>query len=127
MFIINEMNSDTNRQTTSVCLQNLQTKLTDPRAEPGYVQTAITSGSGWSPAYDDEIRLMTVVEVIPLVAGAAPVIVGSGVVGAVVGVLGLLVQSAGLGVLDESLGVQVGRLLAVEDGAHCCKEASIRT
>ncbi len=70
---------------------------------------------------------MTVVEVIPLVAGAAPVIVGSSVVGAVIGVLGLLVQGASLGVLDESLGVQVGRLLAVEDGAHCCKEAFIRT
>ena len=61
---------------------------------------------------------MAIVEVIPLVAGTAPVIVGSGVVGAVVGVLRLLVQSAGLGVLDERLGVQVGRLLAVEDGAH---------
>ena len=61
---------------------------------------------------------MTVVEVVPLVAGTAPVIVRCGVVGAVVGVLRLLVQSTGLGVLNESLGVQVGRLLAVEDGAH---------
>ena len=61
---------------------------------------------------------MTVVEVVPLVAGAAPVIIRRGVVGAVVGVLRLLVQGASLGVLDKSLGVQVGRLLAVEDGAH---------
>jgi hypothetical protein len=69
---------------------------------------------------------MTVVEVVPLVAGAAPVIVGSGVVGAVVGVLRLLVQGASLGVLDERLGVQVGRLLAVEDGAHLIK-SNVRT
>ena len=69
---------------------------------------------------------MTVVEVIPLVAGAAPVIVGSGVVGAVVGVLRLLVQGTGLGVLDESLGVQVGRLLAVEDGAHLQPDQDVR-
>ena len=61
---------------------------------------------------------MTVVEVVPLVASAAPVIVRGGVVGAVVGVLRLLVQGASLGVLDERLGVKVGRLLAVEDGAH---------
>ena len=61
---------------------------------------------------------MTVVEVVPLVAGTAPVIVRSGVVGAVVGVLGLLVQGAGLGVLDERLGVQVSCLLAVKSGAH---------
>ncbi len=61
---------------------------------------------------------MTVVEVVPLVAGAAPVIVRRGVVGAVVGVLGLLVQGAGLGVLDERLGVQVGGLLSVENSAH---------
>ncbi len=61
---------------------------------------------------------MTVVEVVPLVAGTAPVIVRGGVVGAVVGVLGLLVQGAGLGVLDERLGVQVGGLLTVEDSAH---------
>jgi hypothetical protein len=65
---------------------------------------------------------MTVVEVVPLVAGTAPVIVGRGVVGAVVGVLRLLVQGAGLGVLDESLGVQVGRLLAVKDGAHVLQD-----
>jgi hypothetical protein len=63
-------------------------------------------------------RLVAVVEVVPLVAGAAPVIVRGGVVGAVVGVLGLLVQGAGLGVLDERLGVEVGGLLSVEDGAH---------
>ena len=62
--------------------------------------------------------LVTVVEVVPLVAGTAPVIVGCGVVGAVVGVLGLLVESAGLGVLDERLGVKVGCLLAVENSAH---------
>jgi hypothetical protein len=61
---------------------------------------------------------VTVVEVVPLVAGTAPVIVGRGVVGAVVGVLGLLVQGAGLGVLDERLGVQVGSLLTVENSAH---------
>ena len=61
---------------------------------------------------------MAVVEVIPLVAGAAPIIVGGGIVGAVVGVLGLLVQGASLGVLDERLGVKVGSLLAVQDGAH---------
>ena len=65
---------------------------------------------------------MTVVEVVPLVAGAAPVIVRRGVVSAVVGVLGLLVQGASLSVLDESLGVQVGRLLAVEDGTHVLQE-----
>jgi hypothetical protein len=69
--------------------------------------------------------LMTVVEVIPLVAGTAPVIIRGGVVGAVVGVLGLLVQGAGLGVLDERLGVQVGRLLAVEDGAHLATNIDI--
>ena len=63
-------------------------------------------------------HLVTVVEVVPLVAGTAPVIVGSGVVGAVVGVLGLLVESAGLGVLDERLGVQVGGLLSVKNSAH---------
>ena len=61
---------------------------------------------------------MTVVEVVPLVAGAAPVIVRGSVVGAVVSVLRLLVEGAGLGVLDERLGVQVGRLLAVENSAH---------
>jgi hypothetical protein len=61
---------------------------------------------------------MTVVEVVPLVAGTAPVIVRSGIVGAVVGVLGLLVQGAGLGVLDERLGVKVGGLLSVENSAH---------
>ena len=61
---------------------------------------------------------MTVVEVVPLVAGTAPIVVGRGVVGAVVGVLRLLVQGASLGVLDERLGVQVGGLLSVEDGAH---------
>jgi hypothetical protein len=61
---------------------------------------------------------VTVVEVVPLVAGTAPVIVGGSVVGAVVGVLGLLVQGAGLGVLDERLGVQVGGLLSVENSAH---------
>jgi len=63
-------------------------------------------------------RLVAVVEVVPLVAGAAPVVVRGGVVSAVVGVLGLLVQGAGLGVLDERLGVKVGGLLSVEDGAH---------
>jgi len=63
-------------------------------------------------------NLVTVVEVVPLVAGTAPVIVRGGVVGAVVGVLGLLVQGAGLGVLDERLGVQVGGLLSVENSAH---------
>ncbi len=67
---------------------------------------------------------MAVVEVVPLVAGTAPIIVGSGVVGAIVGVLRLLVQSAGLGVLDERLGVQVGRLLAVKDGAHTATQKS---
>jgi len=61
---------------------------------------------------------MTVVEVVPLVAGAAPIVVRRGIVGAVVGVLGLLVKSAGLGVLDERLGVKVSRLLAVKSGAH---------
>ena len=68
--------------------------------------------------------LMTVVEVVPLVAGAAPIVVGRGVVGAVVSVLGLLVESTGLGVLDERLGVKVGRLLAVKSGAHlnCTRE-----
>ncbi len=66
---------------------------------------------------------MTVVEVVPLVAGAAPIVVGRGVVSAIVGVLGLLVESASLGVLDERLGVKVGRLLAVEDGAHFCKNS----
>mmetsp|Transcript_90190 Transcript_90190/g.131997 ORF Transcript_90190/g.131997 Transcript_90190/m.131997 type:complete len:204 (+) Transcript_90190:197-808(+) len=68
---------------------------------------------------------MTVVEVVPLVAGAAPIVVGRGVVGAVVGILGLLVQGAGLGVLDERLGVEVSRLLAVKSGAHldCTAEA----
>ena len=63
-------------------------------------------------------NLMTVVEVVPLVAGAAPVVVGRGVVGAVVGVLGLLIEGAGLGVLDERLGVEVSCLLAVKSGAH---------
>ena len=48
-----------------------------------------------------------------------------GVVGAVVGVLGLLVQGAGLGVLDERLGVEVGSLLAVEDGAHLREAACV--
>ena len=67
---------------------------------------------------------MTVVEVVPLVAGTAPIVVGRGVVGAVVGVLRLLVQGASLGVLDERLGVQVGRLLAVEDGAHVLQRES---
>jgi hypothetical protein len=67
---------------------------------------------------------MTVVEVVPLVAGAAPIVVRGGIVGAVVGVLRLLVESAGLGVLDERLGVQVGRLLAVENSAHLFKTAS---
>ena len=62
--------------------------------------------------------LMTVVEVVPLVAGAAPVIVRGSVVGAVVSILGLLVESTSLGVLNERLGVQVGRLLAVENSAH---------
>jgi len=66
--------------------------------------------------------LVTVVEVVPLVAGAAPIVVRGGVVGAVVGVLGLLVQSAGLGVLDERLGVKVSRLLAVKSGAHLQKK-----
>ena len=66
---------------------------------------------------------MTVVEIVPLVAGAAPVIVRGGVVGTVVGVLGLLVQGAGLGVLDERLGVKVGGLLSVENGAHLNREA----
>ena len=69
--------------------------------------------------------LMTVVEVVPLVAGAAPVIVRGGVVGAVVGVLRLLVQGASLGVLDERLGVQVGRLLAVQDSAHGLQKAQL--
>ena len=69
---------------------------------------------------------MTVVEVVPLVAGTAPVIVRSGVVGAVVGVLGLLVQGAGLGVLDERLGVQVGGLLTVEDSAHLMTTTPVR-
>jgi len=61
---------------------------------------------------------VTVVEVVPLVAGAAPIVIRRGIVGAVVGVLGLLVESAGLGVLDERLGVKVGCLLAVKSGAH---------
>jgi hypothetical protein len=69
---------------------------------------------------------VAVVEVVPLVAGAAPVIVRGGVVGAVVGVLGLLVQGAGLGVLDERLGVEVGGLLSVEDGAHLREAAYVR-
>ena len=67
---------------------------------------------------------MTVVEVVPLVAGAAPIVVRRGIVGAVVGVLGLLVKSAGLGVLDERLGVKVSRLLAVKSGAHLFKKKS---
>ena len=69
---------------------------------------------------------MTVVEVIPLVTGAAPVIVRGSIVSAVVGVLRLLVQGAGLGVLDERLGVEVSCLLAVEDGAHLQKESQLR-
>ena len=62
--------------------------------------------------------LMTVVEAVPAGAGTAPVIVRCGVVGAEVGVLRLLVQSTSLDALNESLGVQIGRLLAVEDGAE---------
>jgi hypothetical protein len=65
-----------------------------------------------------QTRLVTVVEVVPLVAGAAPIVVRGGVVGTVVGILGLLVEGAGLGVLDERLGVKVGCLLAVENSAH---------
>ena len=65
-----------------------------------------------------QTRLVTVVEVVPLVTGAAPIVVRSGVVGTVVGILGLLVEGAGLGVLDERLGVKVGCLLAVENSAH---------
>ena len=78
----------------------------------------ITSKSESVASAHSDDDLMTVVEVVPLVAGTAPVIVRCGVVGAVVGVLRLLVQSTGLGVLNESLGVQVGCLLAVEDGTH---------
>jgi len=70
---------------------------------------------------------MTVVEVVPLVAGAAPIVIGRGVVSAVVGVLRLLVESASLGVLDERLGVEVSRLLAVKSGAHLHKAISVRT
>ena len=66
--------------------------------------------------------LMTVVEVVPLVASAAPVVVGGGIVGAVVGILRLLVEGASLGVLNERLGVEVGSLLSVEDSAHCTAE-----
>ena len=61
---------------------------------------------------------MTVVEVVPLVAGSAPTVVGRSVGGVVVGVLGLLLESAGLGALDERLGVEVSRLLAVKSCAH---------
>jgi len=68
---------------------------------------------------------VTVVEVVPLVAGTAPIVVGRGVVGAVVGVLRLLVEGAGLGVLDERLGVKVGGLLSVKNSAHvyCAEKA----
>jgi len=69
---------------------------------------------------------MTVVEVVPLVAGAAPIVIGRGVVGAVVGVLRLLVESASLGVLDERLGVEVSRLLAVKSSTHLRKAFSVR-
>ena len=68
---------------------------------------------------------MTVVEVVPLVAGTAPIVVGRGVVGAVVGVLRLLVEGTGLGVLDERLGVKVGGLLSVKNSAHVyCAETT---
>ncbi len=70
---------------------------------------------------------MTVVEVVPLVAGTAPIVVGRGVVGAVVGVLRLLVEGTGLGVLDERLGVKVGGLLSVKNSAHvyCAEKTTV--
>ena len=78
----------------------------------------LSFGSRYDSQQTSVEGLMTVVEVIPLVASTAPVIVRGSVVGAVVGVLRLLVQSAGLGVLHEGLGVEVGSLLSVQDGAH---------
>jgi len=86
--------------------------------ERGEISHRLTMGEDWMA------DLMTVVEVVPLVAGAAPIVIGRGVIGAVVSVLGLLVESTGLGVLDERLGVKVGRLFAVKSGAHlnCTRE-----